>query len=238
MAKSGRNPLDSSRPPLDPAEASGKIPFGADIHESGTAWGELFQQAKSGSQSAIGRLLDQCRGYLTVVVQQEIDHKVRAKVAPSDLVQESLLEAYRGFDRFDGKTEKELLGWLRRTLLNNLTDASRHYRGTARRSIDRECSLQGDSSAENPIAFATAKSSLPLQKVIRNEQQERLLEAIRQLPERQRRAVMLRNLESKPFDEIGEALQISADAARKLWERAIQRLTEGLNSHDRSSFVS
>lgn len=238
MMRGEVTPFEPRPTPLEHLAGPDRIDSPVGNRESGPPWDELLKRAKSGSKSEVGRLLEQCRGYLTVIAQQEVDPRIRAKVAPSDLVQESLLEAYRGFDQFDGATEKELLGWLRRTLLNNLADAVRHYRGTARRSIDRERSLDPDSKAENPIVLPAAKSSLPLQKVIHNEQHQRLLDAIGQLPERQRRAVMLRNLESKPFGEIGEALQISADAARKLWERAIHRLTEGLNSHDRSSFFS
>ncbi len=238
MGKGGRSTLEPHPTPTSPPDATDEGALTNGGGEAIAAWNELFHRAKGGSSSAIGNLLDQCRGYLTVIVQQEINQQMRAKIAPSDLVQESLLEAYRGFENFQGTSERELLGWLRKTLLNNCADAVRHYRGTARRAMDRECSLDDCSDSDYPRAVVESQSSLPLDKAIRNEQQQRALDGIRQLPERQRRAVMLRNLEAKSFSEIGEALQISTDAARKLWERAIQRLAENLDSNDRSSIIT
>lgn len=233
MMKGELNSFEPTQTPIPPSSAPEKLNFAS--RQPSPAWEELLQRARSGSPAAVGQLLDQCRAYLTVVVQHGLGQHLRAKVAPSDIVQESMLDAYRGFEQFEGTTEKELLGWLRRTLLNNLTDATRHYRGTARRDFNREFATHKDLQGEDPLAVVEAKSALPLEKVIRSEEQQRLLEAIRRLPPRQRRVVMLRNLEFKPFHEIGMQLQISADAARKLWERAIQRLTEDLKSDDRSS---
>jgi DNA-directed RNA polymerase specialized sigma24 family protein len=40
--------------------------------------------------------------------------------------------------------------------------------------------------------------------------------------------IRLRNLEYRSFVEIGPMLELSADSARKLWERAVERLTREL----------
>jgi RNA polymerase sigma-70 factor (ECF subfamily) len=235
MALGEIDSLEPERTPVPPEGSSQDSCLFPGHNEPGISWEQLLRQARAGSPAAVGRLLDQCRGYLTVIVQQEIGDQIRAKVAPSDVVQESLVEAYRNFGQFDGANEKELLRWLRRTVLNNLIDAAKKYRGTARRNVDRERSLTRNANDDEPIPELFANSSLPLEKVIRIEEQQRLLTAIGQLPERQRQAVILRNLESKSFQEIGSALQISSDAARKLWERAIDRLSKELGSDGRRS---
>lgn len=238
MAKGEVDSLEQPRTPVPPEAASQQGDCISDGNPEVPKWDVLCQQARSGSQSAIGQLLDQCRGYLTVIANQEIGQQIRVKVAPSDIVQESLLDAYRDFDKFEGTTEQELLKWLRRVLLNNLSDAVKRYRIAASRSVDRERSLTADDNSKGLVPDLVANTSLPLAKAIRGEEQQRVLAAIRQLPERQRQAVILRNLEGKPFEEIGQALQISAEAARKLWERAIQRLSEELSPDDNSSLRS
>src|SRR5262245_62001455 len=79
-------------------------------------------QAREGNREALGDLLDLCRRYLLLLAQQELSPVVSAKVAPSDIVQETLMEAGRDFLDFRGATEKELHGWLRRILRNNVSN--------------------------------------------------------------------------------------------------------------------
>ena len=63
---------------------------------------------------------------------------LRRKVDASDLVQETMLEAYRDFDRFDGHSEQQWLAWLRKILDHNAADFVRRYGGTAKRAAGRE----------------------------------------------------------------------------------------------------
>src|ERR1700730_6102303 len=92
--------------------------------------GQRLAAARAGSPEAMGQVLDACRGYLLSIASQELDPQLQAKGGASDLVQETLLHAVRGFGHFDGATEAELLAWLRRLLLNNLIDFKRLYRVT------------------------------------------------------------------------------------------------------------
>lgn len=238
MANGEVNRCEPQRTPSPLGDSSDQVKLAPGDERPLLAWGALFQSARNGSESALGTLLDECRGYLTVIAQQELGSQLRVKVAPSDIVQESLLDAYRGFDKFDGTSEQELLRWLRRTLLNNVADAVKRYRGTARRAINRELPLNSGDPHVGPFEIPTSLSSLPIDKVIRGEEQQRLLAAIRRLPERARRAVVLRNLDARPFSEIGEVLGVSSDAARKIWERAVERLSAELKPNDGSSSIS
>src|SRR5262245_20956863 len=81
------------------------------------------QDAREGSSEALGQLLEGCRQYLLLVANQQLDPGLRDKLGPSDLVQETFLDAQQDFRHFHGHTEPELLAWLRRILLNNLADA-------------------------------------------------------------------------------------------------------------------
>ena len=63
-------------------------------------------EARQGDREALGRLLDICRHYLLLVANQELAPALWAKTAPSDIVQESLMEAGHTFPRFHGGTDR------------------------------------------------------------------------------------------------------------------------------------
>ena len=57
--------------------------------------------------------------------------------------------------------------------------------------------------------------------------------ALERLPENYRRVVVWYQYERLTFDEIGRRLDRTAEAARKLWSRALVRLTEEIGpAHD------
>jgi RNA polymerase sigma-70 factor (ECF subfamily) len=188
-----------------------------------TAW---LTAARAGSVEALGQALDACRGYLLTIAHQELDADLRAKGGASDLVQETFLKAHRHFGRFHGTSEEELRAWLRRLLLNTLADFRRLYRATDKRQAAREVALQtGDSSAEAGRELAASVLS-PSKTAMSNEQAAALHQVIDSLPEEYRLVLHLRHQEERSFEEIGQAMERSANAARKLWARAVERLQE------------
>lgn len=86
----------------------------------------------------MGQLLEHYRGYILSLANDELDVDLVARVAPSDLVQETCLQAARDFPNFEGSTEAELRTWLRRILLNNLGDLRRRFLGTQKRGSAQE----------------------------------------------------------------------------------------------------
>src|SRR5262245_22195718 len=92
---------------------------------------EQIRAARHGSPDALAWLLEQCRPYLLLVANEELESGLRPKVAASDVVQDSMIEAQRDFAQFRGDTQDDLVAWLRRILLHNLADAHRYYQETA-----------------------------------------------------------------------------------------------------------
>src|SRR6185437_10192427 len=125
--------------------------------------------ARNGSPDALAWLLENCRPYLLLIANEELDTDLRPKLGASDLVQQSIIEAQRDFAGFRGVTHGELLAWLRRILHHNLADARRHYREADRRRLDREQLLDASAGAalrEGLVSEVTP----PLEEVICREQ--------------------------------------------------------------------
>lgn len=188
--------------------------------------------ARAGSKEALGEALEACRGYLLLVAQRELDPNLQAKGGASDLVQETFLEAQRDFPRFVGQSEDELLAWLRQMLMNNLFNFTRRYRTTAKRMVGREVTLPTDSSSTAPAPSPPAAGPSPSGLAMENEQAQALARAMARLPEDYRQAILLRYQEARTFEEIGELMQRSPNAARKLWLRAVERLQDELDAPD------
>jgi RNA polymerase sigma-70 factor (ECF subfamily) len=185
---------------------------------------EWLAAARAGSSEALGRLLLAYRPYLIVTVQSQIKPDLQVKADPSDLVQETFLEAQRDFASFRGQTPEDLVAWLRRLLLNNLANLRRQYRGTEKRELKRELSIEDNPGVEqNP---AVLDELTPQRSAVAREEADLIRRALDRLPENYRRVLQLRHQEDKSFAEVGRILNVSAEAARKLWTRAVVRLRE------------
>jgi RNA polymerase sigma-70 factor (ECF subfamily) len=183
-------------------------------HDEAARW---LAAARAGSGEALGQALEAYRGYLLLIAGRELDPELRTKGGASDLVQETFLEAQRDFAAFRGDNADELRAWLRRLLLNNLATFARRYRDTAKRQLGRELPLQaGDTPSPSGLAMA-------------REEAEALEKALAQLSEEHRQVILLRHQGQLSFEEIGARLGRSANAARMLWTRAVDRLQQLLD---------
>jgi RNA polymerase sigma-70 factor (ECF subfamily) len=186
----------------------------------------LLAAARRGSTDALGQLFQAYRPYLIVMARDQLQPELRGKVDSSDLVQETFLEAQRDFAAFQGQTPADLLGWLRRMLLNNVANTRRHYLETDKRQVQRELSLEAHPGVENNPAVLDQLT--PQRAALAREEADLVRQALESLPENYRQVLLLRHQEDKSFAEIGAALNVSADAARKLWSRAVIHLREAM----------
>lgn len=181
----------------------------------------LLARARDGDQEALGSLLEEYREYLRMLARARVGRDLQVRLDPSDLVQETLLEAHRDFRQFLGQTEAELTVWLRRILVRNLTDQLKHHH-SQKRDFQREQPLA--ELVEQAHQVLAAPLSTPSAHAARREQAVLLASALAQLPEDYREVVTMRHLESRSFEEIATAMGRTSGAVRMLWMRALERL--------------
>src|SRR5205823_913730 len=154
----------------------------------------------------------------------------QAKVDASDLIQQTMLEAYRDFAHFRGSTEAEWLAWLRRILAHNAANFVRQYRGTEKRQARREVALGNPADSAHPGGYADPADSCetPSQQLLRKERELQVADALAKLSPDHREVIMLRNLQRLSFQEVAERMGRSRPATQMLWMRAIHKLQEVL----------
>ena len=63
--------------------------------------------------------------YLAALARINLDPRLQSKLDPSDVVQQTMLQAHRALREFRGTTDAEMAAWLRQILARNLTHAIR-----------------------------------------------------------------------------------------------------------------
>jgi RNA polymerase sigma-70 factor (ECF subfamily) len=186
----------------------------------------LIDAARGDAPGALDRLLESYRNYLRLVARTGLDAALRGKADPSDLAQEVLIKAHRHFDQFRGRTEAELVAWLRQVLARNLADLARRYRVAATRTVGRERSLDDLIATGSKAlgALLASNGQSPSHAAQQRELSVVLADALSELPADYREVLVLRTLEGQGWDEVALALGRSPDAVRVLWARALKKL--------------
>jgi RNA polymerase sigma-70 factor (ECF subfamily) len=184
----------------------------------------LLCAAREGDQQAVGELLEQYRAALELAATANLPTYLNGKLSDSDLVQQTLLDAYRHLSDFQGDSPEMLAAWLRAILANKLRDELRRRKSPAHRmsvlSLDIDSNLQRDLATD---------SSGPSAKAIRSEEARRLENCLERLPVNYREAIHLRHRDNLSYGEMAQRLSLSENAARKLWVRAIAKLRDMLS---------
>ena len=187
---------------------------------------------------ALGGWLGRYRDYLRLLARLHLDPRLAGKVDPSDIVQQSLLEAHQDLAALKGKTEGELVAWLRTILTRNLLNTARDFTAQ-RRDVRRERSLaqQVEDSSVRLDKFLASDQTSPSQRVSRGEEAERLAIALAALPEDQRAAVILKHFHDWSVAQIAEHLDRSTLAVGGLLKRGLKKLRELMDEKQDDSSV-
>ena len=139
-------------------------------------------------------------------------HMMGSREDAQDCAQETMLRAFRSFDSFRG--DAAFSTWITRIALNVCTDALRKRRDAV--SLDALREEQGfDVPDSAPAAYA------------RLEEKERLRllrEGLSLLPPDMREMIVLRDIQGKSYEEIGEILHVPLGTVKSRVSRAREKL--------------
>lgn len=181
-------------------------------------------EARGGDSPALGQLLQRYRAYLNLLARLRIGPGLAAAVDPSDLIQETFLQAGHDFPQFRGTTERELLAWLRTILTHRIADAARRH-GGGPGAAPRPVSLAAlDRSADAPDGALLAPDSTPSQHSVRREQAVLLADALARLPEHYREVLILHHVEGLGFPDLARRTGRTLDGVKNVWIRAVAAL--------------
>ncbi len=173
----------------------------------------------------VGPLLDHYRNYLRLLARLHLDPRLHGKLDPSDVVQQTLLRATQGLGDLTSQEPNVLVAWLRRILARTLADVQRDLMRD-KRDVSRERSLEAelDRSSARLEGILAADQSSPSERAERNEQVLRLADALIELPEDMREAVVLKHCQGRTLAQIAEQQGRTISAVASSLRRGLERL--------------
>lgn len=175
--------------------------------------------------------LERHRQYLWVLAHVQLDPRLQGKVDLSGVVNQTLFEAHQSIAQVADQDSEQRLAWLRRILANNLGDELRKLR-TNKRDVARELSLHDaiERSSMRLEAWLVAEEPAPSERLHREEQALRLSDALQQLPEAQREALILQHWHGWSLADIAKHMGRTKMAVAGLLKRGLQQLRERMDS--------
>jgi RNA polymerase sigma-70 factor, ECF subfamily len=195
---------------------------------------ELVEQARGGHREARQQLLVRHRDRLRQMVALRMDRRLRARVDPSDVVQDALADAAQELSDYLRQRPLPFYPWLRQLAWDRLIELHRRHVHAKKRSISREDPDFLALPEESAVQLAQrllAPGSSPSERFLRDELRGRVQTALAQLSPRDREVLVLRHLEQLSTQDTAAVLGITQGAVKTRHLRALERL-RGLLGED------
>lgn len=192
---------------------------------------ELLREAAAGGTGAIDELMQRHRNRLRKMIAVRMDARLAARVDPSDVVQDVLVDASTRLPEYLARRPLPFYPWLRQFAWDRLVELHRRHIGAARRSVSREQPWGGklpDQSEVELVHRLAFQGTSPSGQMRRNELRERVRGALANLPSRDREVLVLLYLEQLDVNEASEVLRISKKSVTMRHLRALERLRNHL----------
>lgn len=200
----------------------------------------LLSRAAAGDAAALDALFQENRQRLKQMVNVQLDARLQARIDPSDVIQEAMMEATRRFPAYVDKRPLPFYPWLRQITLDRIRRMHRNHLRIASRSVRREQSIEpllSDDSILKLVDCAFCCGSDPAGRLARIETGDQIRRALGRLAKEDREVLVLRFLEHLSAPEIAAILGINEAALRMRQLRALQRfeklISDVINSEDR-----
>lgn len=187
---------------------------------------QLMLRTKAGDEAAFQELVGNYQNRLVAVFY----HLVHDQEAAEDLAQEAFLRIYRSRHKY--QPTAKFSTWLFR-IASNLASNSRRSKGR-RREVPLNIRDSGPLGHRPEEKLIAEKSGMqPSRQLARNEVQAVVQQALGELSDRQRMALLLHKFEGMSYADIGESMEMSAAAVKSLLSRARENLRERLEKYVR-----
>ncbi|HJZ92306.1 MAG TPA: sigma-70 family RNA polymerase sigma factor [Gemmataceae bacterium] len=189
----------------------------------------LLDRASAGDSIALNRLLASHRDAVRAFVGARLDPAVRARLDPSDVVQEAMAEVARRLADYCQRRPMPFHLWVRKAAYERALNARREHRA-ARRDVGREANRPDESSLALAHLLACSGPT-PSEAAEANEAADRVAQALDDLSEADRELLILRQVDGLPYAEVAVLLDVEPAAARQRYGRALIRLQKALAAH-------
>lgn len=189
---------------------------------------QLLQRYAQGDPAAEGLLLQRHRARLREMIALRLDRHLRARVDPSDVLQEALTDAAHKLADYARQRPLPFYPWLRQLAWARIVQLHRRHVRAAKRSVLREQAALPlpDESADQLAERLFARSSSPSARLHRAERRHRVQAALARLSDCDREVLVLRYLEHLSTREIAAILGLAEAGAKTRQLRALQRLRD------------
>jgi RNA polymerase sigma-70 factor (ECF subfamily) len=176
-------------------------------------------------QEVTPEILETYRRYLGVLASVHLDPRLRGKLDSTDVVQQAMVRALAALPSLRSADPAVVTVWLRAILASELADVAKHY-DRDKRDIQRERSIEADleRSASGLWAWLAAEQSSPSQRAARNEDVLRLADALAELPDLMREAVVLKHCQGWTLQQVAERMGKTVPAVASLLLRGLEQL--------------
>jgi len=178
---------------------------------------ELVRRVQAGDQTAFNLLVLKYQHRVLKLVGRFVNDAAEAE----DVAQEAFLKAYRALASFRG--DSAFYTWLYRIAINTAKNALVSQR---RRPVDFDLDLQDPDQYERHAKLKEADT--PEGVLLTDEIRAVVEEAMEQLPEDLRTAIVLRELEGLSYEEIAEAMDCPVGTVRSRIFRAREAIDKKL----------
>ncbi len=181
----------------------------------------LLEQIRSGNKSAC----DECVRTHAPGVYRLALRLVHSPSEAEDVMQEAFLNAFKGIDKFDGRSE--LRTWLYRITYNA---AMLRFRRKRPEMVSIDEPRDGEERVPVPASFFDWSSAAD-REFERGELRAEMERAIEELPEKYRVVFILRELEELSTEETATALGVTVEVVKTRLHRARLWLRESLTAY-------
>jgi RNA polymerase sigma-70 factor (ECF subfamily) len=178
-----------------------------------------------------GAAIEPYRKYLHLLAELHLDRRLRGKLEPSDVVQQTMLRACSSLAELRDTRSEVLVAWLRRILARTLADSVKYYvRDKRDVALERSLEADLDRSASGFAAWLAAEETSPSGRAERNEELLRLVEALAELPEAMREVVISKHCQGRTLAQIAECTGRTVPSVASLLRRGLEELRKRLKS--------